>query len=437
MRRFVPASLAVLAALALRPPAASAGTDARLFVLAKTWIVSFRDSTFNPGGLTVPALGWRRGPLSELDATAEFETDALSLHWRLDLQGSLGQRDDGSWRRELKAGQFYLQKDLSSSWLLAAGRSIQRWGTGYVFNPTDVAAPDRELGDPENDERRAVGLDLVKLEHYTAKSSLALCVLSRLDTRGAWRLESPRLALRYYINAWDSDLSFIALISRNETPVLGLNASRVFGERLEVHGEAAFQMNSYGLYHAAALAAPAAGPLLDDFKRDDGKLYLQGLLGFQYTFPGDVLWVAEFYHRGQGYSAAEWGRVVDYVRGSNGGGTGSEEATGAAGDALGRALSGLAVYSPKGALRDYLVNYLENLGAGAGAGTGAAGLAWRIGWLLNLADRSGVVFPELRLVLRSGFTFYLRSYIFLGGEASEFGAFPRSRTLEGGLRFRL
>jgi len=422
---------AVVAAIFLLARAAAPGAMSfRLYGAARTWVSSFRESLFNPGNQAVEFLGWRRGPLASLAATAEIEADALSLHWRLDLQGSAAQDETGAWRRELRIGQLFVQKDLSESWVLAAGRSIQRWGTGYVFNPTDVAAPERELGDPDNTERRAVGLDMIKLERFSAKSSLAFCLLARMETRGRWRLTSPRLAIRFYKNVWDTDLSLVALFSREETPVVGLNASRVFGERLEIHGEFAVQKNSYRPYHAVlAESRPVSGGgSFLDFRNDDGRLYVQGLLGFQYTFPGGILWVAEYYHRGQGYSLSEWRTLIVHIRGLNdemsvpGGGPES-------GAALQGILTGLAAYSPKGTLRDYLVNYLQNQGTGA--------VEWRIGWLLNLADLGGVWFPEFRLAFRNGFTFFLRSYIFLGRGASEFGAFPRSRILEGGLRFRL
>jgi len=422
---------AVITAIFLLARAAAPGAVSfRFYGAARTWVSSFRESLFNPGNRAVEFLGWRRGPLASLAATAEIEADALSLHWRLDLQGSAAQGESGVWRRELRIGQLFVQKDLSESWVLAVGRSIQRWGTGYVFNPTDVAAPERELGDPDNTERRAVGLDMVKLERFSATSSLAFCLLAGMEAQGRWRLTSPRLAFRFYKNIWDTDLSLVALFSREETPLLGLNVSRVFGERLEVHGELAAQQNSYQLYHpslAESRLVSGGGPFLD-FRRDDGELYVQGLVGFQYTFPGGILWVAEYYHRDQGYSLSEWRTLIGGVRGLNDmmsvPGGGPESAA-----ALQGILTGLAAYSPKGTLRDYLVNYLQNLGAGA--------FEWRIGWLLNLADMSGVGFPEFRWTFRNGFTFFLRSYIFLGRGSSEFGAFPRSRTLEGGLRFRL
>ncbi|MCJ7587187.1 MAG: hypothetical protein MUQ00_04705 [Candidatus Aminicenantes bacterium] len=418
---------AVVATIFLLTRAASPGAVSfRFYGAARAGVSSFRESLFNPGNLAVEFLGWRRGPLSSLAATAEIESDALSLHWRLDLQGSAVQGESGAWRRELRIGQLFLQKDLSERWVLAVGRSIQRWGTGYVFNPTDVAAPERELGDPDNTERRAVGLDMIKLERFSATSSLAFCLLARMETRGRWRLTSPRLALRFYKNAWDTDLSLVALFSREETPVVGLNGSRVFGERLEIHGEFAIQKNSYRPYHAALVESrpESGGDSFLDFKKDDGRLYVQGLLGFQYTFPGGILWVAEYYHRGQGYSLSEWRTLIGHVRGMNAGLAGPE-----AGPALEGILAGLAAYAPRGTMRDYLVNYLQNLGTGV--------VEWRIGWLLNLADMGGVWFPEFRLAFRNGFTFFLRSYIFLGRGTSEFGAFPRSRVLEGGLRFRL
>jgi len=391
----------------------------RLVALARSGWTSFRTSIFNPNGQTVRALGWKRGPLSRLGATAEFEAEAAGLHWRVDLQASARQADDGGWNHDLQFGQFHAQKDIGEHWVFVAGRSIQRWGTGYVFNPTDVAAPKREISDPENSERRAVGTDLVKLEYFGASSSLAICLFGRLETKDGLRLAEPRLAFRYYRSLWDTDLSLVALFSKEETPVWGMNFSRVFGERLEVHGEATGQRNSYERYHAAVIEGTAPGFGTDpfsDFKRHDGRLYIQALLGFQWTFPGGVHWVVEYYHRGQGYSSNEWRRLVDRVQ--------NLEGPGAAGDLL----WGLAAYEPRGTRRDYLMNYLQNLDDGA--------FQWRIGWLLGPADGSSVLFPEIRWAPPGGFTFFARSYIYLGRRESEYGALPRSLVLEGGLLFR-
>ncbi len=413
------AAAALGALVSLVSPEAAAGTGAgrpslRLVALARSGWTSFRTTIFNPDGQTVQALGWKSGPFSSLGATAEFEAEAAGLHWRIDLQGSAGQSDDGTWARSLRFGQLYAQKDIGASWVIVAGRSIQRWGTGYVFNPTDVAAPEREIGDPENSERRAVGTDLVKLEYFGASSSLAFCLFGRLRSGGG-----PRLALRYYRNVWDTDLSLVALFSQDETAVWGINFSRVFGERLEVHGEAAVQRNSYAPYHAAVIDGEAAASGIDPFsafKSGDGRIYIQALMGFQWTFPGGIHWIAEYYHRSQGYSTEEWRRLIGHVE--------ERPETGPVDDLL----WSLAAYNPRGTRRDYLMNYLQNLDDGA--------FQWRIGWLLGPSDGSSVLFPEIRWTPPGGFTFFLRSYIYLGGGESEFGALPRSRVLEGGLLFR-
>lgn len=418
------AAAGLWALVSLASPAAAAGTGAgqpslRLVGLARSGWTSFRTTIFNPDGQTVRALGWKHGPLSFAGATAEFEAEAVGLHWRVDLQGSAGQSDDGRWTRSLRFSQFYARKDMGSSWILVAGRSIQRWGTGYVFNPTDVAAPEREIGDPENSERRAVGTDLIKLEYFGASSSLTFCLFGRLENGDGLRLAQPRLAFRYYHSLWDTDLSLVALFSKAETAVWGINFSRVFGERLEVHGEAAVQKNSYARYHSAVIDGSAVVAGIDPFsafKRNDGRLYFQALLGFQWTFPKGIHWVAEYYHRSQGYSTKEWRRLVDHVEGL--------PETGAVGDLR----WSLAAYEPRGTRRDYLMNYLQNLDNSV--------FQWRVGWLLGPSDGSSILFPEIRWTPPGDFTFFLRSYIYLGGGESEYGALPRSRVLEGGVLFR-
>lgn len=384
---------------------------------------NYRPSLFNPQNRSIELLGLSEGPHSSLFQHLSLEAQALSLSWQIDLMGSVvleeGKKGEGS----LKVTQLYFQKDLFPNLVFIAGRSIQRWGTGYAFNPTDVVAPSKELSDPDNKERQALGKDMVKLEYYGENFSIGLCCLTQFHGKIPFEAEDPGLAFRIYKNLEGVDLSLIGLLSRGKKPLWGGNFSFVFGSRLEVHGEFSFQKGSYLRYHPAINGEfffYDEDPL-EELKREDGTTYSRILLGFQYTFPGGLFWILEYFHQDQGYSRKEWQQLLGYARFLI-----LQRETPVRYLAEKNILWNLNIYSPKGSMRDYLMSYNEiRLSKRARA---------RMTVLLNLADLSRVLIPQMDLEAGKNFTFYLRSFIFQGREETEFGAFFCSFSIETGMR---
>jgi hypothetical protein len=134
--------------------------------------------------------------------------------------------------------------------------------------------------------------------------------------------------------------------------------------------------------------------------------------------------VSEIYHRDQGYSPEEWGRVIEYLSFlGNLGGSLPEDVL------LANRCWCLQVFSPNGAMRDYWMNYLQV--PLFKKGTLTATHLW------NLSDIGFVLIPEAAVAAGDHFTFYLRSYIFQGRTTSEFGSFYQSLVFEAGLRLML
>lgn len=385
----------------------------------------YRSSLFNPNNWSVDRLGMNRGPHFRFSQHLSFQAEGMSLSWQLDFLGEVTHENRDDWQSDLIINQFYLQKDLSDNLIFIVGRSIQRWGTGFAFNPTDVVAPEKELSDLDNREKRAVGNDVFQIEYFGSSFSLAMCFLTRLEIGSAIKAKDPRLAFRIYKNMWDIDMSFVALFTERERPLWGFNFSGVIGDRLEIHGEVSAQKGSYCQYHPAAngvFVLYTADPL-KEFKRSNQKIYGQYLVGFQYTFPGNVLWVAEYYHRDQGYSREEWRRIIAYTKFLN-----IQKEAQSKHLAEGNLLWLLNVYSPKGARKDYLMNHI-NIPLSA---------KWHLQCtcLLSLADLSLVCIPEIVFQTGKHFTLYARSFIFQGRKETEFGEFMQSYSLETGLRFQ-
>ena len=85
---------------------------------------------------------------------------------------------------------------------------------------------------------------------------------------------------------------------------------------MEIHGEASTQKGNYQMYHETLRTG---NELFDhypfsDYRRNENRLYNRFLLGFQYTFPGNILWICEYYHQDHGYSMSEWKRLINYAK---------------------------------------------------------------------------------------------------------------------------
>jgi len=399
------------------------GVDLRTFGFYRSYYQRYRSTLFNPGNRSVQFLGYRTGPDFSFSQYFDFQMDFLSLQWQIDVMGELERSDQ--WKDDVKMKQLFFQRGLFENWVLVAGRAIQRWGTGYAFNPTDVVAPDKELNDPDNSEKRAEGNDMIKLEYFGETYSIAMCYLTKVDFDPKIEVEGSKLAFRFYKNLWDIDLSFISLFSRAESPIWGLNSSFVIGDRLEIHGEVSAQKGSYRAYHRTINEANTLY-LKEPFetsRRNDPHIYLQFLLGFQYTLPRNIMWVAEYFHQDQGYSKREWDRVMEHVHFLN-----NQLETPFHEAAEGNLLWSLNVFSTKGAMQDYLMNYLD--------GPVHRNVGLRSTWMMNLNDFSAVLIPEINVTIGDHFTFYGRGFFFYGREGTEFGELFQSYTIEAGLRFR-
>jgi len=399
------------------PPAA--GLETRFLGFYRVEFPSYRESIFNPENEAVRAMELTSGPHWSFTQYAGLMFKALSLDWRIEASLQAAKSPGGRWTSDVTFHQVSVQKDFGGRFSVLAGRSIQRWGTGYAFNPTDFAAPAKAIKDPENREMREVGRDLVKLEYFGDSFSVALCGLAPLaGETGGWR---P--ALRAYANIGHVDLTGVVLARPGKSWLWGGNFAVAIGAGLELHGEIALQKGSEEAYHPAALGATelyAADPV-GSMKAGDGKTYVQALLGFHNTFAGNVFWVSEIYHRGQGYSASEWNGVLGYLDFLSG-----QKALVPDELVLANRLWCLRVFSANGSMRNYWMNHLRVPLARKG------GLS--VTQLLNLADGGMVLIPEASWTAGNRFTFYGKSSIFLGGGRSEFGSFFQSSAWEAGLR---
>ncbi|HEV8435576.1 MAG TPA: hypothetical protein VGR95_19360 [Thermoanaerobaculia bacterium] len=192
------------------------------------------------------------------DANTIVEVMPEDKAWKFRLKA----RADASDRAadHIEAGEALLQLN-PKPWLdLTAGRVIEKWGTGYAWNPTSFIGPKKNPADPNDRLSAYTGLEMLKTDLFVRGTNISL-----------YALQHAAFAARVYRLVNDTDISLVMRRDRNGTQQ-GIALARVFGDALELHAEAARR---------------------------------KVLLGGQYTFKNSVNVVAELYRSGDGGTATE------------------------------------------------------------------------------------------------------------------------------------
>jgi len=193
---------------------------------------------------------------------ADAKTDRIKAHVKLRADASDRAAD------HLQLGEGFVQANLRP-WLdMTAGRVIEKWGTGYAWNPVAFVSPQKNPTDPTDRRAAYRGVDMVRADAFVHDTNFSF-----------YALRDGGKAARVYrlIGGTDVSLHFRRDASGTQQ---GVSAARVFGDALELHGEAA-------------------------------RRHL--LLGGQYTFAANVNVVAEVYRSGDGLTEAQWRAFRDGV----------------------------------------------------------------------------------------------------------------------------
>lgn len=148
------------------------------------------------------------------DASSFFELKADRWKARAKVRGESGSGAD--------LGEAFVQVQVTPRIDLAAGRIIEKWGTGYGWTPTAFVGPARNPADPTDRRFANRGVDMLRADVFVRDTNVSL-----------YALRDGRFAARVYRLIAGTDVS---LVARSDDKV-GLSLSRVFGEGLEVHGE--------------------------------------------------------------------------------------------------------------------------------------------------------------------------------------------------------
>jgi hypothetical protein len=192
------------------------------------------------------------------DATFFAEATANNRAWKVRVKARADASDRAA--EHLEAGEALVQLN-PKPWLdVTAGRVIEKWGTGYAWNPTGFVSPQKNPTDPDDRRSSYRGIEMIRTDLFLRGTNVSL-----------YALQHGAVAARVYRLVADTDISLVMRHDRTGTQQ-GISVARVFGDALELHGEAARR---------------------------------RVVAGAQYTFPHNVNVVAELYHAGDGGSAAD------------------------------------------------------------------------------------------------------------------------------------
>ena len=128
----------------------------------------------------------------------------------------------GESERGAEIGEAFVQVQVTPHIDLAAGRVIEKWGTGYGWTPTAFVGPARNPADPGDRRFANRGVDMLRADVFVRDTNVSL-----------YALRDGRFAARVYRLIAGTDVSVVARSDHR----IGLSLSRVFGEGVEVHGE--------------------------------------------------------------------------------------------------------------------------------------------------------------------------------------------------------
>ena len=257
------------------------------------------------------------------------------------------------------------------------GKQQLPWGTGYAWNPTDLFN-DKNLMDPMYEK---TGVNAFKTEIPFASEGMITGLISVGDN---WENTTKALKARYYIGGFD----FSVCYAKKES-----NRMDYFSFEEETYKRQLIGGDVSGSIFGLGIWAEGAYNHINP-----GKNYKQILVGTDYTFMNGLYLMAEFYHNGLGS-----GKISDYT-----------------------IADWMTMLGPQG----------ENLGknyifAGELLPIGEL-VNWSNYFMINLNDKSGMVYPWFDFSLNDNVELILVGYVPFGKKGSEFaeygmGGFGRLR----------
>jgi len=311
------------------------------------------------------------------------------------------------------------------------GRRILKWTNGYAFSPAGLLDPNRDPSDPSDRLGRLGGRDLAQVDWFRGQQTVTAVLTFPFHTRadGGDRV----VAVRYNILLHGADIAASAALASKSKSRGALSVSYVAGQSLELHGEVSGARGSNAAYPRAILDGQQETLFGNDYfspiYEDENRLHFRALAGANFTFPNGLNLIAEYYHTDDGLDGRQWDNFMAqsaFAAELNEGG-GFPPVSGVYTLPQVNLLQGLSYLRSQEIRRNY--GFLRLARTFADGKFSADALA-----LINLADGSFLVAPEVELNIGQRITLYVRATAFRGGGRSQYGNVAFASTGTAGLR---
>ena len=316
--------------------------------------------------------------------------------------------------------EAYLRIEPSASCTVTAGKSTFLWGKGYAWNPVAFVDRPKSLDDPEASREGFVSASAGYVRSFPgplAAVSLTTVLIPVYDgvNEDFGCTGSLNLAARLYLLLLDTDIDLTFFTGESRTTWAGVDFSRNLVSNLEVHGELAYITDQ-------RKTLVDSGGSLSESTADAWKF----LAGARYLTRTDTTFILEYFHNGSGLSAGEMQGYFDFIQ------QGYDHYLATGEDSLLNQAAGLSrgVYGGGAPMTDYL--YLR---ASQNEPFGILYLTPAAAGVVNLADGSFSLSPEIAYTGVTNLELRLRAVFFIGRRGTEYGEKPADVRLEARARY--
>ncbi len=186
----------------------------------------------------------------DLDAPGPHQGNLLLLspsfswryadRWRFSTSLAAYARTQGDTHAILRVKETYVGYSVGD-FDFSAGKRLVRWGTGYAFTATGILDPPRIATDPTDHLNLNQGREMITADWISGKHdvTVAWADAGLLSTHRPGMRETTAIRYNTLVDGFDSTL--IVAHDRGGATFAGGNFTRVFGDRVELHGELAYR----------------------------------------------------------------------------------------------------------------------------------------------------------------------------------------------------
>ena len=215
---------------------------------------------------------------------------------------------------DLQIKSLYRDFDISDSISVKVGKFTENWQIGNAFSPFSFASPSSrtvQMSNPINEDNGVLGMAV----RYYAPSGDTVYTLY---VNGDQRQENPVDHTGYQSVAVkantfvseDTDVTLVAQKYRQSTLGVGAGFRNITTDALALYGSAFVRRGTMraihkGVFDGDSQLVSQTNPI-DAYRANDGKTYVNAVLGLQYTTQNNFQYWLEYGHDQRGMDNKQW-----------------------------------------------------------------------------------------------------------------------------------